>query len=145
MSSDMPSGFSGHRSENLQGTSPLTHNWAPPEPALLEHKKGKCTLSFWKSVIRRTFVKRLSRHKGAPAPLFHDPPDNALAPGCIHIFPVILFSYSFINCPLLFDLFAEPTKDICACGKVQLNINAFNGYFILCYLYRLELTRYDYK
>ena len=115
----------GRCPKNLQGSSPLTHNRAPPEPALLRAQEREMPLSFWKSVIRRTFVKRLSRHNGAPAPLFHDPPDNAPAPGYIRIFPVVLFPYLFFYCPLLLDLFTESAKDVGACGKVQLNVNAF--------------------
>ena len=77
-----PSGSFGRRPKNLQGTCPLTHYRALPEPVLAGRQEKSALAPFLLNrIIREPYVKRLSRHILAlRAPVFHGPPDNGSAP-----------------------------------------------------------------
>ena len=72
----------GRCPKNLQGTCPLTHYRALPEPVLAGwQEKGAVAPFLLNRIIREPYVNRLSRHILAlRAPVFHDPVDNGSAP-----------------------------------------------------------------
>ena len=76
-----PSGGSGRCPKNLQGTGPLTPflGAAQTRPCR-KQEKGAAAPFPDKRIIRGPYVKGLSRHNGAPAPLCHGPLDNSPAP-----------------------------------------------------------------
>ena len=74
---DRSSGGSGRCPKNPQGTSPLTHLRALPEPVLAGwQEKGAVAPFLLNRIIRVPYVNRLSRHILALcAPVFHGPVD----------------------------------------------------------------------
>lgn len=77
-----PFGDSGLCPKNPQGTCPLTHYRALPEPVLSgRQEKGAIAPFPYNRIIREPYVKRLSRHiLTLRVPVFHGPLDNGSAP-----------------------------------------------------------------
>ncbi len=81
--SDKLSEGSGRCPENPQGTRPLTHYRALPEPILAgRQEKGAVAPFLQTRIIRELYVNRLSWHilPAAPVPVFHGSIDNSSAP-----------------------------------------------------------------
>lgn len=76
-----PFGNSGLCPKNPQGTSPLTHFRALPEPVLVgKQEKGAVVPFLYNRMIREPYVKRLSRHIFTLCvPVFHGSLDNGSA------------------------------------------------------------------
>ena len=77
-----PFGDLGLCPKNPQGTCPLTHFRALPEPVLAgRQEKGAVAPFLYNRMIREPYVKRLSRHiLTLCVPVFHGPLDNGSAP-----------------------------------------------------------------
>ncbi len=104
ISNGRPFGDSGLCPKNPQGTCPLTHYRALPEPVLAgRQEKGAVAPFPLNRIIREPYVKRLSRHiLTLRVPVFHGPLDirfrSVYAVVCFWRFKIVCWPRKINSC-----------------------------------------------